>query len=91
MIDPKLIEEKSEYVKEALAKKGWDFDPKPLLADFQKRRDLLRKSKPPKRSKTSFPRAFLPSKKPVATSRKSSPRSKLGRWQQRQRSGARES
>jgi seryl-tRNA synthetase len=42
MIDPKLIEEKSEYVKEALAKKGWDFDPKPLLADFQKRRDLLK-------------------------------------------------
>jgi seryl-tRNA synthetase len=42
MIDAKLIEEKPEYVKEALAKKGWDFDPKPLLGLFQKRRDLLK-------------------------------------------------
>jgi len=42
MIDAKLIEEKPEFVKEALAKKGWDFDPAPLLALFQKRRDLLK-------------------------------------------------
>ena len=42
MIDAKLIEEKPEYVKEALAKKGWDFDPTPLLVLFQKRRDLLK-------------------------------------------------
>src|SRR5574344_895647 len=42
MIDAKLIEEKPEYVKEALAKKGWDFDPAPLLALFQERRDLLK-------------------------------------------------
>lgn len=42
MIDAKLIEEKPELVKEALAKKGWDFDPAPLLALFQKRRDLLK-------------------------------------------------
>lgn len=42
MIDPKLIETKPEYVKEALAKKLWDFDPAPLLALFQKRRELTR-------------------------------------------------
>lgn len=42
MIDAKLIEEKPEYVKEALAKKGWDFDPAPLLALFQNRRTLLK-------------------------------------------------
>src|SRR5574344_1611117 len=42
MIDAKLIEEKPEYVKEALAKKGWDFDPAPLLKLFQQRRDLLK-------------------------------------------------
>jgi len=42
MIDAKLIEEKPELVKELLARKGWDFDPVPLLALFQKRRDLLK-------------------------------------------------
>ena len=42
MIDPKLIEAKAEYVKEALAKKLWDFDPAPLLALFQKRRELTK-------------------------------------------------
>lgn len=42
MIDAKLIEEKPEYVKEALAKKGWDFDPAPLLSLFQNRRALLK-------------------------------------------------
>ncbi len=40
MIDPKLIEERPEYVKEALAKKLWDFDPSLLLSLFQKRREL---------------------------------------------------
>ena len=42
MIDAKLIEEKPQYVKEALAKKGWDFDPNPLLDLFNKRRTLLK-------------------------------------------------
>ncbi len=42
MIDPKLIEAKPEYVKAALAKKLWDFDPEPLLALFQKRRELTK-------------------------------------------------
>ena len=42
MIDPKLIEAKPEYVTEALAKKLWDFDPAPLLALFQKRRELTK-------------------------------------------------
>ncbi len=42
MIDAKLIEEKPEYVKEALSKKGWDFDPAPLLALFETRRALLK-------------------------------------------------
>jgi seryl-tRNA synthetase len=42
MIDAKLIEEKPEYVKEALAKKGWDFDPAPLLKLFNDRRVLLK-------------------------------------------------
>ncbi len=43
MIDYKLIEEKPEYVKEALAKKGWDFDPEPLLKLFGDRRTYLSK------------------------------------------------
>lgn len=38
MIDPKLIEAKPEYVKEALAKKLWDFDPAPLLSLFKEKR-----------------------------------------------------
>ncbi len=42
MIDLKLIEERPEYVKEALAKKGWDFDPEPLLALIAKRRELTK-------------------------------------------------
>ena len=42
MLDLKLIEEKPDYVKAALAKKGWDFDPAPLLKLFQLRRDLLK-------------------------------------------------
>lgn len=32
MIDRKLIEENPERVKELLARKGWDFDPEPLLS-----------------------------------------------------------
>ncbi len=42
MIDLKLIEERPEYVKEALAKKGWEFDPAPLLALIAKRRELTK-------------------------------------------------
>ena len=42
MIDLKLIEEKPEEVKERLAKKGWDFDPAPLLSLFAERRRLLK-------------------------------------------------
>ena len=41
MIDWKLIEEKPDYVREALLKKGWDFDPEPVLAMFRRRRELL--------------------------------------------------
>ena len=42
MIDIKLILERPEYVKEALAKKLWDFDPKPI-ADLHARRLSLLK------------------------------------------------
>lgn len=42
MIDVKLILEKPEYVKEALAKKLWDFDPKPVVELSAKRLDLLK-------------------------------------------------
>ncbi len=42
MIDYKRIEEKPEEVKAALAKKGWDFDPAPLLKLFAYRRSLLK-------------------------------------------------
>lgn len=42
MIDVKLILEKPEYVKEALAKKLWDFDPKPVIDLSAKRLDLLK-------------------------------------------------
>lgn len=42
MIDVKLILEKPEYVKEALAKKLWDFDPKPVIELSAKRLDLLK-------------------------------------------------
>ena len=41
MNDMKLILEKPQYVKEALAKKLWDFDPEPLLALSGKRLALL--------------------------------------------------
>lgn len=42
MIDVKLILEKPEYVKEALAKKLWGFDPKPVIELSAKRLDLLK-------------------------------------------------
>lgn len=41
MLDIKLILEKPEYVVAALAKKGWEFDPKPIQDLSQKRLDLL--------------------------------------------------
>lgn len=41
MIDLKKIENEPEKVRSLLAKKGWDFDPAPLLEDFKKRRELL--------------------------------------------------
>lgn len=43
MIDIKLILEKPEYVKEALAKKLWDFDPEPIIALSKQRIELLQK------------------------------------------------
>lgn len=43
MIDIKLILEKPEYVKAALAKKLWDFDPEPIIALSKKRLELLQK------------------------------------------------
>jgi seryl-tRNA synthetase len=42
MMDYKLIEEKPEEIKAALAKKGWEFDPQPLLELFAYRRSLLK-------------------------------------------------
>ncbi len=42
MIDPKLIEEQPQFVQEALAKKGYSFDPSELIGLFQKRRALLK-------------------------------------------------
>ncbi len=41
MIDLKKIENEPEKVKELLARKGWEFDPSPLLNDFKKRKELL--------------------------------------------------
>lgn len=41
MIDLKKIENEPEKVKELLARKGWEFDPMPLLEDLKKRRELL--------------------------------------------------
>lgn len=41
MIDLKKIENEPEKVKELLARKGWEFDPAPLLSDFKKRKELL--------------------------------------------------
>jgi len=41
MIDIKLILEKPEYVKAALAKKLWDFDPEPIIALAKRRVELL--------------------------------------------------
>ncbi|MDY6392320.1 MAG: serine--tRNA ligase [Bacilli bacterium] len=43
MIDIKLILEKPDYVKAALAKKLWDFDPEPIIALSKKRLELLQK------------------------------------------------
>jgi len=41
MIDAKLIEAKPDYVKAMLKKKGWEFDPSPLLEAFKQRRVFL--------------------------------------------------
>jgi len=41
MIDLKKIENEPEKIKELLARKGWEFDPTPLLNDFKKRKELL--------------------------------------------------
>ncbi len=41
MIDWKLIEEKPDYVRAQLLKKGWDFEPEPVLGMFRRRRELL--------------------------------------------------
>lgn len=43
MIDIKLILAKPDYVKAALAKKLWDFDPQPIIDLSKKRLDLLQK------------------------------------------------
>ena len=43
MIDIKLILEKPEYVKQALAKKMWEFDPAPIQELSARRLDLLKK------------------------------------------------
>lgn len=43
MIDIKLILEKPDYVKAALAKKMWDFDPKPIEEKAARRLELLKK------------------------------------------------
>ncbi len=43
MIDIKLILEKPEYVKEALAKKLWDFDPAPIQEAADKRLTLIKR------------------------------------------------
>ncbi|MCR5490526.1 MAG: serine--tRNA ligase [Bacilli bacterium] len=43
MIDIKLILEKPDYVKEALAKKLWDFDPKPIQDLAEERLVLIKK------------------------------------------------
>ena len=43
MIDVKLILEKPEYVKAALAKKMWDFDPAPIQELSKRRLELLKK------------------------------------------------
>ncbi|MBO4540714.1 MAG: serine--tRNA ligase, partial [Bacilli bacterium] len=42
MLDVKLIVEKPEYVKEALAKKGWDFNPQVVIDLFNERLSLLK-------------------------------------------------
>lgn len=42
MIDIKLILEKPEYVKQALAKKLWDFDPQPIIDLYNRRGELLK-------------------------------------------------
>lgn len=43
MIDVKLILEKPEYVKAALKKKLWDFDPEPIIKLSEERVELLKK------------------------------------------------
>ena len=42
MIDIKLILEKPDYVADALKKKNWDFDPKPIIELSEKRLNLLK-------------------------------------------------
>ena len=62
MIDLKLILEKPEYVKAALAKKLWDFDPEPIIALAAKRKELLLKVEANKAEQNKLS-ASVPAKK----------------------------
>ena len=62
MIDLKLILEKPEYVKDALAKKLWDFDPEPIIALAAKRKELLLKVEANKAEQNKLS-ASVPAKK----------------------------
>lgn len=62
MIDLKLILEKPEYVKTALAKKLWDFDPEPIIALAAKRKELLLKVEANKAEQNKLS-ASVPAKK----------------------------
>lgn len=63
MIDLKKIENEPEKVKELLARKGWDFDPAPLLSDFAKRRALLKEVEENKAEQNALSRSVPQVKK----------------------------
>lgn len=62
MIDIKLILEKPDYVKEALAKKLWDFDPQPIQDLSAKRLSLLKEVEANKAEQNKLS-ASVPAKK----------------------------
>ena len=62
MIDIKLILDRPDYVKESLAKKGWDFDPQPIIDLSKKRIDLLKEVEANKAKQNALS-ASVPAKK----------------------------
>ena len=59
MLDLNLIRERTDYVKAALAKKGWDIDFTDLLAKMEQRKALIAKIEEVKAEKNKLSASVL--------------------------------